>query len=714
MTASRDEQIAAYIDAGIALVPIPRGLKGPTDTGWNLPENCITRPDQAGRLNGSGNIGLAHAYSNPPTCAIDVDDMVKAKAWLVGRGIDLDALLADPAAVRIDSQREGRAKLLYRLPELLATQKPTGSGLELRCAARNGTTMQDVLAPSIHPDTGKPYILCGDIAKIPPIPDALLAIWKSLEGSKPRGKKLDQVKTNDPILRALDALGMIRSDQGGGKLWIECPFADQHTMHGGNGETAYFLPHTGGYAQGHFECLHAHCERRSDTEFMAAICARYVQQHGTPPFAVDDIPTPKPSGVDAELVWLIENAPDVIRYYIDWYLANAIRPHPVFALISALLFVQAMIGRNVTLPRGTRLNLWMLLLAPTESGKGDVPRLATNALEQISAARVFPAVPQFDEAFGSAEGLWWHLEQVQQVVWVDEELAKTLAAVIAAPEGSPRYALRRALLVLYDAAGRALVAPIRYSKRVKSSREMEPLKHPFVTLIGTGVPRDIASFSAAAADDGLLNRFLVVVVEDLPAVGSIRPTTALPAEITRWASKLHMTGVLEAMTQATNGPRELVTYDGLDADWAAEMEHGSALAQGLPGVWGRAAEKILKVAMIHAVAGTGSVTPAGFEWGKRLVHWANSNFARHFEAEGGGAENELDAMAQAFMATFDVPALANRDFLVSKVFAQYGGRAWRNCKDSQKRRRVVEALIEDGRIEEIPLQPKGVAYRKIG
>lgn len=713
--ASRDDLISAYLASSLALVPIPLGRKGPTERGWNLLENCISTPDKAIRLNGSGNIGLAHAYSDPPTCAIDLDDLALARPWLEVRGVDLDALLAAPGAVRIEG-RPGRAKLLYRLLEPLATQKPTGSGLELRCAANNGTTMQDVLPPSVHPDTGKPYLLIGDITKIPPIPEPLLALWKGLEGSKPRGKKLDKAKTDDPILRTLDALGMVRSDQGSGKFWIECPFAERHTMDGGNGETAYFLPHTGGYAQGHFECFHAHCEKRSDTEFMAAICARYAQQHGKPPFALDDtpVPTPKPSGGDAELSWLLDNAPPVIRAYIAWYQDNAIRPHPIFALASALLFIQALIGRNVTLPRGTRPNLWMLLLAPTESGKGDVPRLATNALEQISASRVFPSIPQFDEAFGSAEGLWWHLEQTPQVVWVDEELAKTLAAVIAAPEGSPRYALRRALLVLYDAAARAQVAPIRYSRRVKSSREMEALRHPFLSVVGTGVPRDIASFTAAAADDGLLNRFLVVVMEDLPAVGSIRPTAALPTEIMQWASKLHMTGALEAMAQAASGPRELGTYAGLDVDWTAEMEHGSTLAQRLPGVWGRYAEKILKVAMLFAVADSGVVTPAGFEWGKRFARWANTNFARHFEAEGGGAENELDAMAQAFMATFDVPALAGRDALPSKAFAQYGGRAWRNCKDSLKRRRVVEALIEDGRIEEIPLQPRGLAYRKLG
>jgi hypothetical protein len=718
MAASRDELITAYIDAGLVLVPIPDGRKGPTSKGWNLPENAIRTRAEAACLNGHCNFGLAHAYCTPsPTCALDVDDIDKARPWLAARGVNLDDLLAAPDAVRINSGREGRAKLLYRLTEPMVTRKPTDSGLELRCAAANGNTTQDVLPPSIHPDTGGPYLLHGNIGAIPLIPDALLAVWQAQGDAKPRGKRLDQVKTNDPILKTLDALGMVREDHGGGQFWITCPFEGEHTNHTGAGETTYFLPHTGGFAQGHFKCLHAHCEGRSDNEFMLALLARFQRETGKAPLfgvAADSVPAPTAKTVDAELNWLIGNAPVVVRAYIAWYLGNAIRPHPVFALVSALLFIQALIGRNVTLPRGTRPNLWLLLLAPTESGKGDVPRLATNALEQISASKVLPSIPQFDEAFGSAEGLWWHLEQTPQAIWLDEELAKTLAAVIAAPEGSPRYALRRALLVLYDAATRAQVAPIRYSRRVKASREMQPLHYPFLSVIGTGVPRDIASFSAAAADDGLLNRFLVVVVEDLPAVGSIRPPTPLPDVLVKWAGKLYMTGALEAMAQAANGPKTVAVYSGLDSDWAAEMEHGSALAQGLPGVWGRFAEKILKTAMLFAVADSGAVTSEAFEWGKRFVKWANSNFARHFEAEGGGAENELDAMAQAFMATFDVPALAGRDALSTKLFAQYAGRAWRNCKDSLKRRRVVEALIEDGRIEEIPLQPKGVAYRKLG
>ena len=52
--------------------------------------------------------------------------------------------------------------------------------LEFRCATRDGLTVQDVLPPSIHPDTGQPYRWGGkgDWWDIPEIPQTLLHVWQ--------------------------------------------------------------------------------------------------------------------------------------------------------------------------------------------------------------------------------------------------------------------------------------------------------------------------------------------------------------------------------------------------------------------------------------------------------------------------------------------------------------------------------------------------------
>ena len=172
-----------YLEHGWKLVPILPGHKSPVTKGWQRRENAITNPDAAVTMRSAG---LAHAYSG--TCAIDVDDYPRAYEWLAERGVDLDALCAAPDAVQITSGRVNRAKLIYSLPEPLCSKKvalfgKNQSALDFRCATAAGMTVQDVLPPSIHPDTTKPYKwdyvdeMFGDWRDLPLIPDALHKIW---------------------------------------------------------------------------------------------------------------------------------------------------------------------------------------------------------------------------------------------------------------------------------------------------------------------------------------------------------------------------------------------------------------------------------------------------------------------------------------------------------------------------------------------------------
>lgn len=174
-----------YVAHGWALVPIPKGRKGPLEEGWNERERCVV--PAAWR----GNIGLAHAYSD--TCAIDIDNLEMSVAYLKTHGIDLNVLLSAPDAVMISSGKPNRAKLLYRLDTPLVSKKivekidgKPHSIIDFRCATATGTTVQDVLPPSIHPETKQPYTwryaeeLIGDWRALPELPPALRELWVSL------------------------------------------------------------------------------------------------------------------------------------------------------------------------------------------------------------------------------------------------------------------------------------------------------------------------------------------------------------------------------------------------------------------------------------------------------------------------------------------------------------------------------------------------------
>lgn len=57
----------------------------------------------------------------------------------------------------------------------------------------------------------------------------------------------------------------------GGKLFVECPWKLGHSGDSGETEAAWLLAGTGGYAMGHFECLHASCSDRTDQQFLAEV-----------------------------------------------------------------------------------------------------------------------------------------------------------------------------------------------------------------------------------------------------------------------------------------------------------------------------------------------------------------------------------------------------------------------------------------------------------
>jgi hypothetical protein len=190
-----------YVRAHWALCIIARGKKGPEYSRWN------ERPIDVETAAGIDGAGLLHVQSG--TCALDIDNLEAARPWLLERNVDLDALLNAKDSVQISSGRPNRAKLLFRLRTSLRTLKPPGSGIELRCATAQNKSVQDVLPPSIHPETKKPYFwvfgepLLGDWSRLPSIPATLLSVWRELlaDTPAPRGNGHSQEPLDIPLER---------------------------------------------------------------------------------------------------------------------------------------------------------------------------------------------------------------------------------------------------------------------------------------------------------------------------------------------------------------------------------------------------------------------------------------------------------------------------------------------------------------------------------
>ena len=208
-----------YVNNGIAITPIKSGSKQPVLPNWSDKSQAVTTKQQvvklsAGfpkKLNGSAGVLLAHCEE--PLMTLDIDDHIYANDWFAERGIELGDLFIDPDAVQIQSGVQNKAKLVFKLeaPMLHAVVKSGGdTAIEFRCMNSTGGSLQDVLPPSIHPLTGKPYKWHGDWRNIPRLPDEIKTIWQTLLDEKQ--SKSVRVETTDipsttqvgDIRRALD------------------------------------------------------------------------------------------------------------------------------------------------------------------------------------------------------------------------------------------------------------------------------------------------------------------------------------------------------------------------------------------------------------------------------------------------------------------------------------------------------------------------------
>lgn len=231
-----------YLRHGWKIIEIPFGSKAPIRTGWNRENGWV---QSAAQLSSQCNLGLLHAFSG--TCAIDIDDWDGAAAVLHDAGINLDQLYNAPDAVTIESSRPGRGKLLYEMPFpgfTLPSKKIVRDGktiLELRCGTSGGTSVQDVLPPSKHPETGQAYRWGGRGRwdNLPSIPLSLLNYWQQ-QLAVPERPQIDSQPFADwtEIEQALDAVppGCDR------ETWLQVGMALHHEgMRSGNEGYAYHL-----------------------------------------------------------------------------------------------------------------------------------------------------------------------------------------------------------------------------------------------------------------------------------------------------------------------------------------------------------------------------------------------------------------------------------------------------------------------------------------
>lgn len=136
---------------------------------------------------------------------------------------------------------------------------------------------QQFIAAGTHP-SGARYEWVGGLPDFPVLtPEQFELVWSRLVAAFATGEERRARERRDRVPREigvvddrsawLEANATTYGWGGQGQLFVECPYKSGHSSDSGETECAYFPAGTGGYAQGHWSCLHASCSGRSDAEF---------------------------------------------------------------------------------------------------------------------------------------------------------------------------------------------------------------------------------------------------------------------------------------------------------------------------------------------------------------------------------------------------------------------------------------------------------------
>ncbi len=188
----RAERFARYAAWGWAIAPAPPGQKGPRCPGWNRPGGYLTDPEAVRRFfarHPDWNAVLVHGPSG--TAALDLDHTPWAARAFRAVGIELGALFAQ-APYRVRGRRG--EKPFFRVPPGLDLPPrkltwPLPDGGEVVVFELRAGPVGEVLPPSIHPETRRPYRWTREpqsAEAIPWIPPALLEVWRNWEAYLPR------------------------------------------------------------------------------------------------------------------------------------------------------------------------------------------------------------------------------------------------------------------------------------------------------------------------------------------------------------------------------------------------------------------------------------------------------------------------------------------------------------------------------------------------
>lgn len=397
--------------------------------------------------------------------------------------------------------------------------------------------------------------------------------------------------------------------------------------------------------------------------------------------------------------------PGLVGEIAQYIYAQAPRPVPEIALAGALGLVAGIVGRAYNIS-GTGLNQYVLLLAPTGTGKEAIASGIDKLMAQV--IRTVPAASDFigPGEIASSQAIIKYMSRgpTSFVSLVGEFgiYLQQMASVNAPPHLT---GLRRFLLDAYNKSGEGKVLrPSIYSDKDKNTAAVLA---PSFTLLGESTPEKFyEGLHEGLISEGLLPRFTMIEYHgERPALNpghlSAQPSFELIDRLsTLCAHSLMLNSQHKAIHVQTDATaREL--FQQFDAHCDANINTSDREVRRH--LWNRAHVKALKLAGIIAVGCNPydpTITADVASWAINLVVADVRNLLARFDAGEIGIDNDETKQLAKVIATV-------KDFVVSPWpdVAKYAGEGMSNLHSNRivpysyvQRRLAAVAVFRKDRI----------------
>jgi hypothetical protein len=539
------DEVGAYadigerlIERGFAAIPIMPGTKRPgfLHAGqWLGLSNWQRRfnrgvPAQSVRARwaaGDTGIGVITGAASHGAIAIDIDtDDKTIMAAIVG--------VLPPTPIK---KRGAKGEtLFYYGPQITTSTSWNLDGR--RVVDLIGPGRQTVLPPTLHPDTGLPYVWTGTDALEDVRPDelpeldadivekisaALAPFGYQVDATKPAAARKRGGDGGDDATphRQLNDLALAKLE-----AWVPALglYRCRRARHGYEAVPAWRPSTTGrppekrhlnlkivpegirdfgadtGYTPLDLVMVALGCDLASAWTYLSdRLGFAEVDIGFAAPAAPAESMTASPSeAVDALAAFT--KVPGVVGDVVDWITATSRRPNRVLALGAAVAIVGTLIGRRVAGPTRSATHLYVIPVGRTGSGKQYLLDAVTALMKAAGAhGHIGPS------EFISMPAVVNFLLRKPLALCLQDEFGAFLLRILSRKASGFESAISKILRTLWGTSFSAMATA------EWASREMKIIQSPAISILGLSTPNEFhAALQGDSVGNGFLNRFLVL------------------------------------------------------------------------------------------------------------------------------------------------------------------------------------------------------------